>query len=459
MASKSKRARMAPAHNPAKKFMYWAAAIFVIKLVIILNIQGGNIEIYARPFFLDGIWLGADGENYLKGFEALSKEGIFAKEVLLSYWPAGYPLIIYLISLIGKGFTLTLLSILQSSIFSWSVYYFALQLSRTRLKKFAGFVFFLILLNPTLSLNSIAVGYESLTASGFLIAVALIIKDLLERNEQSFIWYLFLNSVILGLLVFMQPRLIIAGILVNLVWIFSRKRIRISALLTVFSLLIILFFPASLIYRNHVSTGINSVSTNLGATMNIGAGDTASGGYAIKWDGVPCNLSGTEAQQDNQRIKCVLQWYVNNPSKSLKLFYNKTQYFWSPWYGPLANGTMARNPWLTINPVKNITSNQEGLNLVVGGFGQLVSWLWLLGGLFLLVYGFVILWRQRYLERVIAVIAMIIISSNWLISLFSIGDHRFRLPIMGMSLFLQAVGLRTLFSGFKPPMVEGPSLR
>ena len=163
----------------------------------------------------------------------------------------------------------SLLSILQSAIFSWAVYYFALQVSRTRLRKFAGFVFFLILLNPTLSLNSIAVGYESLTASGFLIAVALIIKDLLERNEQSFIWYLSLNSVIFGLLVFMQPRLIIAGILVNLVWIFSRKRIRVSALLTAFSLIIILFFPASLIYRNHVSTGTNSVSTNLGATMKI----------------------------------------------------------------------------------------------------------------------------------------------------------------------------------------------
>ena len=95
MASKSKRARMAPAHNKAKNFMYWAAAIFVIKLLVIFNIQGGNIEIYAQPFFLDGIWLGADGENYLKGFEALSKEGIFAKEVLLSYWPAGYPLFIF----------------------------------------------------------------------------------------------------------------------------------------------------------------------------------------------------------------------------------------------------------------------------------------------------------------------------------------------------------------------------
>lgn len=459
MASKSKRARMSPSRDLGKTFLYWTIAVFVVKLFIIFNIQGWNIEIYAKPFFLDGIWLGADGENYLKGFEAMTKEGIFSKEVLLSYWPAGYPIIIYLLSFIGKGLTLTFLSLLQSAIYSFATYYFSWQLSRTRLKKFAGFVFALIILNPTLSLSSITVGYESLTASGFLIAVALIIKDLLERNEQRFIWYLSLTSVIFGLLTFLQPRLIVAGILVSLVWVFSRKRIRVSVYLAAFSLIIIFFFPASLIYRNHVSTGINSISTNLGATMNIGAGDTASGGYASKWDGVPCNLSGTEAEQDNQRVKCVLQWYVNNPTKSLKLFYNKTQYFWSPWYGPLANGTMARNPWLTISPIKNISSTQEGLNLVIGDFGQLVSWLWLLGGLCFLVYGFLILWRQKSLERVIAIIAIIIITTNWMISLLSIGDHRFRIPIMGMSLFLQAVGIRTLLSGFKPPIVDAPSLR
>ena len=63
MASKSKRARMAPVRNLNKTFLYWAIAVFVVKLLIIFNIQGGDIEISGRPFFLDGVWLGADGEN------------------------------------------------------------------------------------------------------------------------------------------------------------------------------------------------------------------------------------------------------------------------------------------------------------------------------------------------------------------------------------------------------------
>ena len=180
---------------------------------------------------------------------------------------------------------------------------------------------------------------------------------------------------------------------------------------------------------------------------------------AVEADDRYVELTGNESQKDNQRVKCVLNWYASNPTKVIKLFYNKTLYFWSPWFGPEANGTMARNPWLTISPIKNIASTPDGANLVYGGFGKLISWFWLLGGLGLLLYGFLILWRQNSLERFVGNIAMIAISTNWLISLISIGDHRFRIPIMGMSLFLQAVGLRTLFKGGKAPMVEGPALR
>ena len=459
MASKSKRARMAPQRNLAKSFMYWAVAVFVIKLIIIVKIQAYSFEISGKPFLIDGALLGADGENYLTGFSGLIKDGVFSKEGILNYWPAGYPLVILFLSLFGKSWVLTSLAVFQSAIFSYAVYLFASQLEKTRLKKFAYLVFILIILNPTLSLSSIAVGYESLTASGFLIAAGLIMKDFIEKNNKKFIKYLSINSMIFGLLTFMQPRLIVSGILINLFWILTRKGVKAGSLLVIVSLAITLFFPATLIYRNHKAIGVNSISTNLGVTMNIGAGDKATGGYMKQDFGVPCTLTGNESQKDNQRVKCVLSWYASNPTKAIKLFYNKTLYFWSPWFGPEANGTMARNPWLTISPIKNIASTPDGANLVYGGFGKFVSWLWLLGGLALLLYGFIVLWRQNSLERFIGSIAMIAISTNWLISLISIGDHRFRIPIMGMSLFLQAIGLKTLFKGGKAPMVEGPALR
>jgi len=459
MASKSKRARMAPQQNLQRKFMYWAVAVLLIKLAIIFRIQGMNAGSGDRVYFVDGAWLGADGENYLMGYNALLKDGIFSTESILNYWPAGYPLVIFFLSILGKSWVLTTLSIVQSAIFSYAAYFFATQISKTRLKKFSFLAFILIIFNPTLSLSSIAVGYESFTASGLLIVVALIIKDFIEKDDKKFFRYLVINSVIVGLLSFMQPRLIITGILLNIFWVITRKGVKASALLVVISLVATLLFPAALVYRNHKAIGINSISTNLGVTMNIGAGDKATGGYMKEGYGVPCTPTGSAAQADTQRVKCVLDWYVNNPVKAIKLFYNKTLYFWSPWYGPEANGTMARNPWLTISPIKNIASTPDGDKLVYGGFGKIISWLWLLGGLALLLYGYQILRRQNSLERFMANLAMVVIATNWLISLMTIGDHRFRIPIMGMSLFLQAIGLRTLFKGGKAPMVEGPALR
>jgi hypothetical protein len=459
MASKSKRARLAPQRDLKKAFMYCAIIVFFIKIIISFNIPAFNIEVNGKPFLLDGIWLGADGESYLKGFDALVRDGIFSSEGILNYWPAGYPLIILFLSVLGKSWVLTSLAISQSLFFSFSAYYFAAQLYRTRLKNYSYLVLLLILLNPTLSLSSLAIGYESLTASGFLFVIALIIKDLIDKNDKNFIKYLAANSLIFGLLTFMQPRLIVSGLLITLLWVFVRKGIKSGSLILIASVAITLFVPATLIYRNNQAVGLNSISTNLGVTMNIGAGDNATGGYIKEGYGVPCTPTGNVAEQDNQRVRCVVEWYLTNPTKAVKLFYNKTLYFWSPWFGPEANGTMARNPWIKISPIKNIASTQDGVNLVYGSFGKLISWIWLLTGLALLLYGYLTLWRQNSLERFIANMAMIAISTNWLISLVSIGDHRFRIPIMGLSLFLQAIGLKTLLRGGKPAMVDGPALR
>ena len=459
MASKSKRARMAPERNLSKGFLYWAVAIFVIKLAIIFRIEGMNAGSGDRVYFVDGAWLGADGENYLMGYNALLRDGIFSPESILNYWPAGYPLLILFLSLLGKSWVLTTLSIAQSLIFSYAVYYFAIQISKTKLKKFSYLTLLVILLNPTLSLSSIVVGYESLTASGLLICVGLVIRSFVEKVYKKFVRYLMISSAIFGFLSFIQPRLLLTGIAISLLWIFVWKGFKAGALMAAISLAITLFFPATLIYRNNQAIGINSISTNLGVTMNIGAGDNATGGYIKEGFGVECDLSGTSSQQDNQRVRCVLNWYLSNPVKAAELFYNKSIYFWSPWYGPAANGTMARNPWLTINPLKNIASTQDGFNLVYGGFGKTISWLWLLGGLALLLYGYLILWRQNSLERFIGNLAMVAIATNWFITLLTIGDHRFRIPIIGLSLFLQAIGLKTLLRAGKPAMVDGPALR
>ena len=103
---------------------------FVIKLFIILNIQGfdwykasgGDLSSglklllennYAPP----NAWYGADGENYLQGLYGLASEGFFSDEGKLSYWPAGYPLLMWPVLELFKSQFFAVLAILQSALY------------------------------------------------------------------------------------------------------------------------------------------------------------------------------------------------------------------------------------------------------------------------------------------------------------------------------------------------------
>lgn len=460
MANRLKNHNITSQSNIVRKFRNWSICILLIKFIIIFNIPAQLAQLGSgENIVIRGIWPGSDAENYLMAYLGLVKEGVFSPISSLNYFPAGYPLFIYFLSFFGKSWVFITLPIVQSIIFSFAAYFFATQLAKTRLQKYSYLVFLFIILNPTLSLYSLIIGYESLTASGVLIVLALIIKDLVEKNEKNFLNYLVINSLIIGFLSFVQPRLIVSGIFLNLVWILSRKTIKIASYMITLTLLITLFFPASLVFRNNQAIGENVISTNLGGAMMIGAGDKATGGYVVGDTGIECATTGSVGEQDSQRVRCAIDWYLSNPEKLPKLFFNKTIYFWSPWSGPLGNGTMARNPWLEINPIQQIIYTPDGNRLVFGGFGKAISWLWIFGGLMLMVYGYLVTWRQKGIEQLIASLALSAIVLNTAISLVTIGDHRFRLPIMGLSLFLQAIGLKTLLRGGRAQMVDQPRLR
>ncbi len=106
---------------------------------------------------------------------------------------------------------------------------------------------------------------------------------------------------------------------------------------------------------------------------------------------------------------------------------------------------MARNPWLKISPFVSIGSNsQSGNDLVNGAFGKLISWIWMLGTLALLGFGIFRLWNAQGLARYTGLLAGVIVLANWIISVGTLGDHRQRLPIMTLSLFLQVIGFASL---------------
>ena len=71
----------------------------------------------------------------------------------------------------------------------------------------------------------------------------------------------------------------------------------------------------------------------------------------------------------------------------------------------------------------------------------------MLGTLLLTFFGVFKLWKANGLSRYIGSSAGSIVLVNWVISVGTLGDHRQRLPIMTLSLFLQVVGFASLVGG------------
>mgnify|MGYP000953992332 CR=1 FL=1 len=128
MASKSKAAR-AKQSKAESKINFYLIAIpvlaFVIKLITMANIKN------ADGGFLGG-WLGADGENYLSGVDGLLAQGYLSDKSILSYWPAGYPILIWLLTKISLTYVIALISFTQTIFYAYASYYFVKQLRGTR---------------------------------------------------------------------------------------------------------------------------------------------------------------------------------------------------------------------------------------------------------------------------------------------------------------------------------------
>ena len=116
MSKRNKNRNTQILSNVEQKLKYGSVAILIFKIAIISRISAFNFNVSGEPFSIDGAWLGADGENYLTGFKALVSQGVYSEAGILNYWPAGYPLILYFLTLFGKSWVLTTLSIFQTLI-------------------------------------------------------------------------------------------------------------------------------------------------------------------------------------------------------------------------------------------------------------------------------------------------------------------------------------------------------
>ena len=432
MANKSKIARQRQVKQ-SKNVNFYIIAIpvlgFLIKLITMINTPNGG-------------WLGADGENYFSGVDGLLADGYLSDKSILSYWPAGYPILLWGLAKISVTQIIWLISITQTLFYAYASYYFVKQLRDTKLRPYLFLIGLILAINPTLSLSSMAVGYESPIAACMLMVVGLIIKSLQSPNDRRLVIRVLGVGGFSALATFMQPRWILTSIVIAVVWALMSKSRKVQALILVGVIGVMAIAPAILIQRNVASIDKAVISTNLGVTMRIGAGPQTTGGYSHTGPDVPCDpVPPATTVSDNDVVKCVIKWYAANPVKAGKLFVKKGWYYWTPWSGPLGNGTMARNPWLKVNPIMDIArGSQSGNDLVYKSVGKGISFFWVVGCISLFFSGFFWLRSMKGIYANIAWLTGIPVVISWLISMGTIGDHRFRIPTMSLSLFLQVMG-------------------
>jgi len=416
----------------------------------------GLLAFSLTVFFIKILWLsskegrgllGADGENYLDALSGLLTDGFFSDRGNLSYWPAGYPVLMWPIAAMTENNLAFFVGIIQSLIFALAIWFFAIELGATSLKRFAWPAAIILSLSPTLSLNSVVIGYEVTSASLFLLAISLFLRQVRLSKSSIINWENSLASFAIAISCFMQPRILLLALGIIVPFAIYHYRGRAIPIFLVFTLSIVAIAPSIMIIRNIQANGYAAISTNLGITMYIGAGPGATGGYVSKPIGVPCEeITGNAAEKDSHKVGCVLKWYLNNPGESARLFLNKFQFHWSPWFGPLANGTMARNPWLQFHPFAETSKTEDGFRIVYGATGKVISWAWVLGSLALLAYGFLALRRRGGVSTLLAWSLLFPVVLNTASSMGTIGDHRFRIPTLTLSILLQLFGLYAIFS-------------
>lgn len=426
--------------------------ITVIKFILLLIPKGADFGVPQTIVGNKLIWLGADGENYLNGYQSLVNSGLFSQDQILQYFSAGYPIYLYLFSFL-KSYAIIAALGFQTLFFSFAIWVFFISLLETRLRKYAPSILIFIVLNPTLTLSSLEVGYESLVASSLLLATGLLI--IVSKSSSHKFRYELTLGIVLGLPATLNGRFFVTGLLFLFFWIISSFKSRLALVSAVSILVPFVLLPAALIGRNFVANSELFLSTNLGETLRIGAGDLASGGYPTPERPSEPLICKSEKpsftpEADREKVRCVMNWYSQNIEKVPELFSRKLAFFWSPWYGPLWSGTTNRNMWKYFHPLNIFNRDLSTYLLITGTFGKVLSAFWMLAGALLLILGFIVLFKASGFERLIGNFFIVIILCNALISVLTIGDNRFRIPVMGFTITLQAIGLLYIFDKRKP---------
>lgn len=388
---------------------------------------------------------GPDAPSYLAAAHALASYGLVHAAPNLPFWPAGYPIFIALIfDVFGQAVrVVSAVQVLIFAVASWSLY----ALIRREFGAIpALYALVLLSVSPAFVAAPNEVMYEPLLGAGLVIAADLISRARRSQSGQRLLIGA-TGGLVLGLASTMQPKALVL-VPFAVAWAFTGRR---SVALAAVVLIAAAVGPFAVALRTQDTTGHFALSANFGVTARIGLNDHASGGFTYDLQTLEgCKLpprlfsrdrvgfTNAELFTSNSMLTmCASRWAIHHPARTLWLGLKKALYFWSPMTGPTTHQRQATwgQPFNILRLFPHSLRDSLPFRIV----SNVLFNLWTVLVLASIATGVALAWRQGC--RIATAALLVPVLCFMAISMVTIGDPRFRLPIAPFYIGLQGIAL------------------
>ena len=413
------------AMSPSAYVAFVAFAVLCLKFVLLLSLESG-------------IWINGDGSLRLSEISNMTRFGLTVPGVNAA--TAGYATVVHIVGVAIGTTSLWPIALIQSVFLSIAVWFLAVSLMRTRLA-WAGVPFaYIALLNPPLSLSSLALSSDSVTAGLLMVALGHLIRDLATPRDVRTPRRILTAAAVLSLAALMSPMLAFGSVAFLLAWAAARGNREQAIWISAGALALLLALPLMLLVRNQMANNSSMLATSSEQMAPVVSGFAG-------LDSTRCGIGTLDVVSLNvPKFRCLMAWYQESSSNATEAAVPNAVSFWSPWVGPMSGIDLRDNPWPALHPAAVLGDPGNPDSIVNSPLATLVSWMWLLFALFGMLLGLGALRGLGEVESEISVAAGWLIFGSWLASTLTHADASTRLPVMGMVILLQVVGWRFLFT-------------
>ena len=389
---------------------------------------------------------GQDAPSYILSAERIIEDGPFAEKTQAPYFPIGYS---WFIAIVWKLFGRTSFSVglFQTFLVTVALYLFYIVVSQKISKQVATITLVLLGTNLSIAISSSLLMYESPMMSFLVIGFCLVIMAEQENSTKK--WgFRITASLLFAFAITFQPKVYPATLLIVLLVVWNERKntsSRKAIATTIIMWLFISIGPSTAIYRN-VAAGDGFGYTQNVSTNTIRGTDRAH----VKLDYSSC--ASTNSYDSIGKTLCFVKVKVTNPSEGIRVTASQAVYFWTPFIGNLKfMGTWYHSiDFRRLIPDYNWSDDNGSWSWQ---FDRLTGYLWSFGLVVSIIIGFTSLWKRSPNPSFVILLIMPVLM-NYLVSLLTYSEARYRIPVMPFYTVFIAVSLLNGFNRLSSRQVK-----